>query len=254
MFESMKSAYSRYKKPGNMLKWYKVLLPSFIIGMVVGGIPEDQVGLTLVVSLLSISLVGYLASIKYRAFKEPDNQEPKLLPSHHNNDYLRDFFAGWLMFLPVIIGFTVFIILTIAILTSNTIGSVEGLNSVLTLLSLFTGLIGLVFIVGGGIFVASMFLGYLLYLPYSLTPYILATNLEVGAMEAVKLSRRTFKDNPKYKKQVTDYYLFSIFYVVGGTLLLGIPLIIFAPFNAYYEAEVHSTIVDDAGLSKKVNE
>lgn len=237
-----------------MLKWYKVLLPSFIIGMVSTGIPEDQVGLTFVVSLLSIALIGYFASIRYRAFKEPDNQEPKLLPNHYNNDYLRDFFAGWLMSLPVIIGLTVFIILTTAIVVSNTFGTAEGLTGYLSAMSLLTGIIGVVLIIGVGIFAISMLLGYFLYLPYSLTPYILATNLEVGAMEAVKLSRRTFKDNPKYKKQVTDYYLFSIFYTVGGTLLLGIPLIIFAPFNAYYEAEVYSTIVDDAGLSKKIIE
>lgn len=253
MFESMKSAYSRYKKPGNMLKWYKVLLPSFIIGMISTGIPEDQVGLTFVVSLLSIALTGYLASIRYRAFKEPDNQEPKLLPNHFNNDYLRDFFAGWLMSLPVIIGSTVVIILTSVIIASVLFGAPESLAMYLSTMSVSEGIANFVFIIGG-IFVVSMFLGYFLYLPYSITPYILATNLEVGAMEAVKLSRRTFKDNPKYKKQVTDYYLFSIFYTIGGTLLLGIPLIIFAPFNAYYEAEVYSTIVDDAGLSKKVNE
>lgn len=254
MFESMKSAYSRYKKPGNMLKWYKVLLPSIIIGMITSGVPENQVGLTFVVSLLGIALIGYFASIKYRAFKEPDNQEPKLLPNHYNNDYLRDFFAGWLMSIPIIIGITVFIILTTVIIASNTFGTAEELTMYLSTMSDVSGIFNVVFIIVGGIFVVSMLLGYFLYLPYSLTPYILATNLEVGAMEAVKLSRRTFKDNPKYKKQVTDYYLFSIFYVVGGTLLLGIPLIIFAPFNAYYEAEVYSTIVDDAGLSKKVSE
>lgn len=237
-----------------MLKWYKVLLPSFIIGMISGGIPEDQVGLSLVVSLLSIALIGYFASIRYRAFKEPDNQEPKLLPNHFNNDYLRDFFAGWLMSIPVIIGFIAFIILTFAIIASNTFGTAEGLLMYLSTMSDVSGIFTVVFIIAGGIFVASMILGYFLYLPYSLTPYILATNLEVGAMEAVKLSRRTLKDNPKYKEQVTHYYLFSLFYVIGGTLLLGIPLIIFAPFSAYYEAEVYSTIVDDAGLSKKVIE
>lgn len=254
MFESMKSAYSRYKKPGNMLKWYKVLLPSFIIGMVVGGIPEDQVLLSLVASLLSIALTGYIASIRYHAFKDPDNQEPKLLPNHFNNDYLRDFFAGWLMSIPITIGLIVFIILTAVIIASDTIGTASGLTMYLSTMSEVSGIFTVGLIIFVGIFVALMFLGYLLYLPYSLTPYILATNLEVGALEAVKLSRRTFNDNPKYKKQVTDYYLFSIFYIIGGTLLLGIPLIIYAPFNEYYQSEVYSTIVDDAGLSKKVIE
>lgn len=232
-------AYVRFKEEYKLSDWWLVSLPSFIVAL---GL-KLSVGspMWLVFAVLSYIVVGYQAKLQLKLYK--DTKLPEFTEELKGVDYMRD---GWSSYLS-----------TICYIVSVYVYSILGFTTLVMLSEISVGLV----VLFTTLFLAGLIiLPYFTHIPFTLVPYILATNDEIGPLEAVKLSYKLMRGDSESKMQIVHAYLLTIVLVVISAFLLFIPLVFIFPYLNYYLTDVYATIlkkhklydIDSDGLNAQV--
>lgn len=220
-------AYIRFKEDYKISDWWLVMLPSIILAL--GLNLSEGSPMWAVFAVLSFLVVGYQAKLKLKLHK--DKQLADFTDELKGVNFARD---GWSSYLSSLF-YTV----------SLYIYSVLGFSTLLLVAEINVGLI----VIYAALFIAGLiFLPYLTHIPFTLVPYILATNEDIGPYEAVKLSYSLMNRDRESKMQIVHAYLLTIVLVVISAFLLFIPLIFIFPYLNFYMTDVHVNIMKKHNL------
>ena len=220
-------AYVRFKEDYKFSDWWLVMVPSFIVSLglnLSAGSP-----MWAVFAVLSFLVVGYQAKLKLKLYK--DKQLSSFTDELEGVNFARDGWSSYLSSLFYTVSLYVYSLLGFSVLFL-----VAEINAGLVVLYAALFLAGL------------LVLPYLTHIPFTLVPYILATNEDIGPYEAVKLSYRLMNRDRESKMQIVHAYLLTIVMVVISAFLLFIPLIFIFPYLNFYITDVHVNIMKKHNL------
>lgn len=220
-------AYVRFKDGYKFSDWWLVSLPSVIVAL--GLNLSTGSPMWAVFAVLSFLVVGYQAKLELKLHK--DKQLSNFTDEFEGVNFARD---GWSSYLS-----------TIFYTVSLYIYSILGFSALLVFAEINAGLV----VIHAALFLAGLLvLPYLTHIPFTLVPYILATNADIGPYEAVKLSYRLMNSDRESKMQIVHAYLLTIVLVVISAFLLFIPLIFVYPYLNFYITDVHVNIMKKHNL------
>lgn len=220
-------AYVRFKDGYKFSDWWLVSLPSVIVAL--GLNLSTGSPMWAVFAVLSFLVVGYQAKLELKLHK--DKQLSNFTDELEGVNFARD---GWSSYLS-----------TIFYTVSLYIYSILGFSALLVFAEINAGLV----VIHAALFLAGLLvLPYLTHIPFTLVPYILATNADIGPYEAVKLSYSLMNRDRESKMQIVHAYLLTIVLVVISAFLLFIPLIFVYPYLNFYITDVHVNIMKKHNL------
>lgn len=227
MIQELKQAWNDFQEPGNYTKWWTVILPVVILS-IVGSV--DSSILSGIATVVLLGLTGMIASVRIKAYYTPATTKPSWELDEHNPKFIRDFFAGILYNVPFVVS--VFTLIAILLPTIIITEHITWLLSLLVLV-LLPAMAGLLYIYT--------------YIPFSLTPYILAIDKEIGVWDALGLSYDIMNEKEVYKTNVIDYTVAVLMLYAVSLLTFMIPIIIALPFIFYLQTRIYVEILEDAG-------
>lgn len=227
MIQELKQAWNDFQEPGNYTKWWTVILPVVILS-IVGSV--DSSILSGIATVVLLGLTGMIASVRIKSYYTPATTKPSWELDEHNPKFIRDFFAGILYNVPFLVAvFTLFVVLLPTIIITE---HITWLLSLLVLV-LLPAMAGLLYIYT--------------YIPFSLTPYILAIDKEIGVWDALGLSYDIMNEKEVYKTNVIDYTVAVLMLYAVSLLTFMIPILIALPFIFYLQTRIYVDILEDAG-------
>lgn len=227
MIKDLKQAWNDFQVPGNYTKWWLVILPVIILSIV--GSVESSI-LSGIASVVLLGLTGMIASVRIKAYYTPATTKPSWELDEHKPKFIRDFFAGILYNVPFVVVF-----FTLIAISLPTIIITEHITWLLSLLVL-----GLLPSMAGLLYIYT-------YIPFSLTPYILAIDKDISVWDALGLSFDIMNEKEEYKTNVINYTVAVLMIYAVSLLSFMIPLIATLPFIVYLQTRIYVDILEDAG-------
>lgn len=227
MIQDLKQAWNDFQVPGNYTKWWTVILPVVILS-IVGSV--DSSILSGIASVVLLGLTGMIASVRIKAYYTPATTKPSWELDEHKPKFIRDFVAGILFNVPFVVS-----VFTLFVISFPTIIITEHITWLLSLLVLvlLPAMAGLLYIYT--------------YIPFSLTPYILAIDKDIGVWDALGLSYDIMNEKEEYKTNVIDYTVAVLILYAISLLTFMIPILVALPFIFYLQTRIYVDILEDAG-------